>query len=42
MWFKYYGNNFHVAGTKTDFDLRRRSLRKKTIATWRGVWMLSF
>ena len=20
MWFKFFGNNFHVAGTKTDLD----------------------
>ena len=29
MWFKFSGNNFHVAGTKTDLDSLRRDLRKQ-------------
>ena len=28
MWFKFFGNNFHVAGTKTDFVFLRWDLRK--------------
>ena len=32
MWFKFFGNNFHVAGTKTDLDSLRRDLRKHSQA----------
>ena len=28
MWFKFFGNNFHVAGTKTDLDSLQWDLRK--------------
>ena len=28
MWFKFSGNNFHVAGTKTDLYSLRRDLRE--------------
>ena len=28
MWFKFFGNNFHVAGTKTDLNSLQRDLRK--------------
>ena len=37
MWFKLHGNNFHVAGTKTDLDSLRRDLRKLAQAHIKGT-----
>lgn len=37
MWFTLYGNNFHIAGTKTDMDSLRRDLRKLTQARFQNV-----